>query len=61
MFDEFDFKLLDDPDFKEDSVREELILPIIKKLGYSASGDSRIIRSKSLVHPYVAIGSQQKN
>jgi len=60
VFNEFDFKLLNDPDFKEDSVREELILPLIKRLGYSASGDSRIIRSKSLIHPYVAIGSKQR-
>lgn len=60
MFNEFNFELLNDPDFKEDSVREELILPILKKLGYSASGDSKIIRGKSLIHPYVAIGSKQR-
>lgn len=60
MFSEFDFEILNDPDFKEDSVREELVLPIIKNLGYSVSGDSRIIRSKALIHPYVAIGSQQR-
>jgi hypothetical protein len=60
MFSEFDFEILNDSDFKEDAVREELIAPIIKKLGYSVNGDSRIIRSKALVHPYVAIGSQQK-
>lgn len=60
MYQDFDFTLLDDPNFKEDSVREELILPILKELGYSASGDSKIIRSKSLIHPYVAIGSKQR-
>lgn len=60
MFEDFDFSILHDPEFKEDSVREELILPIIKKLGYKISGDSRIIRSKNLIHPYVAIGSQQR-
>lgn len=60
MFSDFDFSLLADPDFKEDSVREELILPLIKALGYSPGGDSRIIRSKSLIHPYVAIGSKQR-
>lgn len=60
MFSNFDFCILDDPDFKEDAVREELVLPIIKALGYSVMGNSRIIRSKSLVHPYVAIGSQQR-
>ncbi|WP_293648394.1 type I restriction enzyme HsdR N-terminal domain-containing protein [uncultured Pantoea sp.] len=60
MFDDFDFSLLSSSEFKEDSVREELILPIIKSLGYKASGDSRVIRSKTLTHPYVSIGSQSR-
>lgn len=60
MFDEFDFNILNDPDFKEDAVREEIILPIIKGLGYTLSGNSKIVRSKSLIHPYVAIGSKQR-
>ncbi len=59
MFTDFDFDLLLDRDFKEDSVREELILPIIKSLGYSASGDNRIVRSKALLHPFVSIGSKK--
>jgi hypothetical protein len=58
MFEDFDFSLLDDPDFKEDSVREELISPLLNRLGYSASGANRIIRSKSLAHPYVLIGTK---
>lgn len=56
----FDFDLLDDPEFKEDSVREEIIVPIIKGLGYTATKPNQIIRSRSLVHPYVSIGSIQK-
>jgi len=60
MFNDFDFMLLDDPDFKEDSVREELIVPLIRKLGYSVTGENKIVRSKSLIHPYVAIGSKQR-
>ncbi len=60
MFDDFDFNLLNSEEFKEDSVREELILPIIKALGYKASGDSRVIRSKTLTHPFVSIGSQPR-
>ncbi len=59
MFEDFDFNVLDDPDFKEDSVREELILPIIRSLGYSLTGDARVIRSKSLEHPFVSIGSKR--
>ncbi len=60
MFENFDFRVLDDPEFKEDSVREELVLPIVKALGYQVVGDSRVVRSRSLIHPYVALGSQQR-
>jgi hypothetical protein len=60
MFEDFDFSILDDPEFKEDSVREELVVPIISALGYKAVGDARIIRGRRLVHPFVALGSQRK-
>lgn len=60
MFDEFDFGVLSDKEFKEDSVREELVVPIIKRLGYDLTGGNRVVRSRSLLHPYVAIGSQQR-
>lgn len=56
----FDFALLEDPDFREDSVREELLVPLLSALGYSASPPHRIIRSRSLQHPYVYIGSVRK-
>ena len=59
MFDDFDRSLLNDPDFKEDAVREEIVVPILKRLGYSASGPNRIVRSKSLLHPFVMIGSKK--
>jgi hypothetical protein len=55
-----DYSVLGDPDFKEDSVREEIISPILKSLGYSPSKPNRIIRSKSLEHPFVSIGSARK-
>lgn len=60
FFEDFDFNLLDKPDFKEDSVREELIQPLLYNLGYSASGLNTIIRSKTLQHPFVYIGSQER-
>jgi len=60
MLKDFDFSALKNPEFKEDAVREELLVPIIKALGYSPIGDERVIRSKTLVHPYVSIGSQQR-
>lgn len=59
MFENFDVSILNDPEFKEDSVREEIIAPVLKKLGYLSSGTNRIIRSRTLIHPYVAIGSKQ--
>jgi hypothetical protein len=60
LFQEIDFSILNSPDFKEDSVREEIILPILKELGYSAFGENKIVRSKSLAHPFVKIGSTKR-
>ena len=45
------------PSFKEDSVREVIILPIIKALGYT---ENNIIRSKNLEHPFLKIGSKKR-
>lgn len=56
----FDFSLLESNEFKEDSVREEIILPIIKGLGYSSNQPHQIIRSRSLLHPFVSIGSKKR-
>jgi hypothetical protein len=53
----FNWELLDDPNFKEDSVREELISPLLTRLGYSASGSCKIVRSRALKHPFVYLGS----
>lgn len=58
LFGPVDFKTLStDPDFKEDSVREVIILPILKKLGYQQSD---IVRSKTLEHPFLNVGSNKK-
>lgn len=59
MFDDFDMSLLEDSCFKEDSVREVLLVPILKRLGYKESGDHKILRSKSLNHPFVRLGVQK--
>lgn len=56
----FDFQVLDDPDFKEDSVREEIVSPILKALGYGVKKPHKIIRSKGLKHPFVSIGSARQ-
>ena len=60
MFEGFDFGVLDDPGFKEDAVREEIIAPIVRKLGYAPSGPQRVERSKALLHPFVMIGSKKQ-
>lgn len=60
FYKDFDFQLLNSPEFKEDAVREELINPILKHLGYKAYGHNRIVYSKTLSHPFVKIGSQKR-
>ena len=58
LFGKIDFQsIAKDPDFKEDSVREVIILPILTQLGY---GQENIVRSKSLQHPYLKVGSNKK-
>ena len=61
LYEDFDFHLLNSREFKEDSVREELISPLLNHLGYSASGENKIVRSKNLIHPYVYIGTKKHN
>jgi len=57
---DFDFSELESPDFKEDSVREELVKPLLNALGYAASGRNRIRRSKALKHPFVKVGAGKR-
>ena len=59
MFSDFDFSVLDSPSFKEDAVREEIIAPIIRRLGYRPTGPIQVQRSKAIVHPFVMIGSKR--
>jgi 16S rRNA G966 N2-methylase RsmD len=53
----FDYAQLDSPDFKEDSVREVVVLPLIQSLGYD---NSQIVRSKALAHPFLKVGSKKR-
>lgn len=58
LFDNLDFTTIAaNPDFKEDSVREVIILPILKALQYPQQD---IIRSKTLQHPYIKVGSKKR-
>jgi 16S rRNA G966 N2-methylase RsmD len=58
LFGNFDIKsIVNNPDFKEDSVREVILMPILLKLGFD---NNSIERSKSLSHPYIKIGSKKR-
>lgn len=58
LFGDLDFNsILNNPDFKEDSVREVIILPILYHLGYS---QVNIVRSKTLHDPFLKVGSNKK-
>lgn len=59
MFPNFDTSLFDTSDFKEDSVREVIILPILNRLGYHPIGERTVVRSKSLVHPFIYAGTRK--
>jgi len=58
LFGALDFNSISqNSDFKEDSVREVIILPILYALGYD---QANIVRSKALEHPFYKIGSNKK-
>ncbi len=59
MFQSLESKIFDDPEFKEDSVRELVIAPILVRLGYLPSGSTRVTRSKSLQHPFIRVGTRK--
>jgi len=59
LFGSIDFSRIQSLDFKEDSIREEIVLPILHALGYTANGLNRIVRSKTLQHPFVNIGTRR--
>jgi hypothetical protein len=54
-----DFSAVEQPGYKEDAVREDIIAPLLRKAGYSASGTMRMERSKQLMHPFILIGSKK--
>lgn len=55
----FNKSLLDNPEFKEDSVREEIISPLLKRLGYAPGTSNNLVRSRALPHPFVYIGTKK--
>lgn len=59
MFQNIEPKIFDEPEFKEDSVRELVIAPILSRLGYPPSGSTRVFRSKSLQNPFIRVGTRK--
>ncbi len=58
MFNGLNSEIFDDPYFKEDSVRETIISPMLSRLGYLPSGEIKVIRSKTLRHPFIRVGTR---
>lgn len=57
MFENLTLDFIKSPEFKEDSVRELVVLPILNRLGYSAMGEAGVKRSKTLKHPFIRVGT----
>lgn len=58
MFENIPPTVFGDPDFKEDSVRELIIAPLLAKLGFGPVGTTRVARSKSLQNPFIRAGTR---
>lgn len=56
---QFDFSILNDLDYKEDAMREDLLTPLLRSLGYENSGKSKLVRTKSLKHPFFNLGTKK--
>ncbi len=59
LFKDFDFTVLEDPAYSEDSVRENMATPILRELGYGTAGPHRILPAKAITHPFVYLGNTQ--
>lgn len=59
-FQDYVAKLLENKEINEIDIREEIIYPLLKRLGYSAGSENKIVREKQLKYPYVSIGSKKK-
>ena len=58
MFPGIDERIFDNPEFKEDSVRELILSPIFTRLGYLPSGKNQVVRSKTLRNPFIRVGTR---
>ena len=54
-----EYKKLENYGFKEIDVREEILMPLLKALGYNFTGDFKIIREKKLINPFNMVGTKK--
>lgn len=54
-----EYKKLENYGFKEIDVREEIVMPLLKALGYNFTGDFKIIREKKLINPFNMVGTKK--
>lgn len=59
MFQGITLSSFSDPEFKEDSVRELIVAPILARLELTPHGATRVVRSKTLNHPFIRVGTKQ--
>lgn len=59
MFEGITLRSFEDPEFKEDSVRELIVAPILVRLGFPPQGSTRVVRSKTLSHPFIRVGTSE--
>jgi hypothetical protein len=57
MFPGIDSNTFINPEFKEDAVREFILAPMVRKLGYLPTGDTRVTLSKTLRNPFIRVGT----
>lgn len=55
------FETLDLASFNETDVREEILAPLIRQLGYRSGTDNNVIREQSLRYPRAFIGRKKLN
>jgi hypothetical protein len=59
LFQDFDFRALETPGYPEDSVKENIVNPILRQLGYGTSGPHQVMPAKAVSNPFVYLGASQ--
>jgi hypothetical protein len=59
LFQDFDFRALETPGYPEDSVKENIVNPILRQLGYGTSGPHQVMPAKAVTNPFLYLGASQ--